>query len=72
MTPDEYEFDLGLGEVTSDGVKNNNFAMLPMSVPQCCSSDEKQSMHFWLNCGLVWYYAFNHEVSAVITSMLFR
>ena len=62
MLPSEYSFDLGLGEVTAEGASNNTFALLPMSVPQTASAAEKQAMLFWLHHGLVWYYAFNHEV----------
>lgn len=57
----DYPFDLGIGEVTANGVKNNQFCLLHMSVPSSATDEEKVAMHFWLNHGLVWYYAFNQE-----------
>jgi hypothetical protein len=62
MTPAEYSFDLGIGEVTAEGARSNTFALLPMSTPTGCTDEEKQEILFWLNHGLVWLYAFNHEV----------
>jgi hypothetical protein len=59
----EYPFDLGVGEVSSAGAKHNTLGLLRMSVPVTATADDKHAMHFWLSHGLVWYYAFNHEVS---------
>lgn len=70
ITPADYVLNLGVGDVSPHGARNNSFSLLPMSVPVSCTDEEKQAMFFWLNHGLVWIYAFNHEVRDCIFELV--